>query len=83
MSLPRKDWMAISVVRLGHGNQTYPHGTRIRLACEEGFVLSKANRTLIKCAKGRWKPELPECVPGEYGPTTPTNPVQLPASPPP
>lgn len=57
--------MNISIIRLGHGNETYPHGTRIRLVCEDGFVLSNPNRTTIKCAKGRWKPELPDCIPGK------------------
>ncbi|XP_027195567.2 sushi, von Willebrand factor type A, EGF and pentraxin domain-containing protein 1-like isoform X1 [Dermatophagoides pteronyssinus] len=61
--LPEKKLMKISIVRLGNGNDTYPHGTRIRLACDDGYVTTNPNRTLIKCAKGRWKPELPDCVP--------------------
>lgn len=50
----------------GVSNETYPHGTRVKISCEEGYSSSNPNRTLIKCAKGRWKPELPDCIPSEY-----------------
>lgn len=49
-----------------NGNGTgvhYPHGTRVRLVCEDGYVLTNITRTMAKCAKGVWKPEPPDCVP--------------------
>lgn len=42
----------------------YKHGIRLRLICENGYVLSNPNRTQMKCAKGKWKPEPPDCIPG-------------------
>lgn len=45
--------------------EVYPHGSRVKIQCDDGFVSTNANRTNIKCAKGRWKPELPDCKPGK------------------
>ncbi|KAI2803698.1 hypothetical protein BLOT_007833 [Blomia tropicalis] len=74
LNLPEKAWTKISIIKMGRetaaslatnhsSNDTYPHGTKIKLQCEDGYVLSNPNRTVIKCAKGRWKPELPNCDP--------------------
>lgn len=64
--------MKLSILKLGNeivsrmgmdiinDNDTYPHGTRVRNYCSNGYVSNIGNLT-AKCAKGRWKPREPEC----------------------
>lgn len=41
-------------------NQTYSHGSVVRVSCTHGFGVNLPNET-IKCVQGRWKPKLPQC----------------------
>jgi hypothetical protein len=62
---PLKDtpWMKISIIKFGIGNDSFPHGSRVKVFCSNGYVSNIGNLT-AKCAKGNWKPHKPDCLIG-------------------
>ncbi|XP_015785992.1 sushi, von Willebrand factor type A, EGF and pentraxin domain-containing protein 1-like isoform X2 [Tetranychus urticae] len=61
-SIESKPWMDITIVRVGQGNETYPHGTLIQVSCSNGYSLNIGKNRTAKCLKGHWKPRLPSCL---------------------
>ncbi|XP_022235268.1 protein lev-9-like, partial [Limulus polyphemus] len=59
--IPQTPVMEVDILRLGTGNSSMPHGTKLRVRCTKGYGLNlKKNR--IRCARGRWKPGEPKCI---------------------
>ncbi|KAK7070385.1 hypothetical protein SK128_012768 [Halocaridina rubra] len=61
-AIPNEQYLRVEVIRPGRdSNFTYSAGARVRVTCLHGYGLNIGNRT-AKCAKGKWKPQKPECV---------------------
>ncbi|KAI1289812.1 Protein lev-9 [Halotydeus destructor] len=57
-----RTWMDVQVVKLGPGNDSYPHGTIVRLSCSIGYTLNLGSNKTARCVRGFWKPKEPECI---------------------
>ena len=56
-------WMKVAIVKNGIKNNSFSHGTIVRLSCSKGYHLNIGN-TSAECSKGMWKPKEPNCIIG-------------------
>ncbi|XP_014258644.1 CUB and sushi domain-containing protein 3 isoform X2 [Cimex lectularius] len=56
-----ENYMKLDILKKGRdNNNTYPHGTLVRLTCATGYSSNLPNGT-AKCVRTKWKPAKPLC----------------------
>ena len=54
--------MDVTIIKLGVGNESYPHGTIVKISCTNGYALNLGSNRTARCVRGFWKPKAPECM---------------------